>query len=151
LRVDDELSTWVDRYLQGVDNATALKNLSRQDVRVLREAFQQDEIRKVFGVLWNIPQTEILLEILRQLQEGAGESAGISCEGQETQELLLRSVWEYGRARCASQGWRDSEQHRREHSDALPFLPHEIALELVEAWHCVTFTQEAISGRRVAR
>jgi hypothetical protein len=76
---------------------------------------------------------------------------GILPTSARVQESLLRPLWEQAKAGCASRGWRHSDEHRREHENALPFVPYEVALEIKEAWGCVRRTQEAISGRRVAR
>jgi hypothetical protein len=141
----------MDEYLQGVENAPTIKSLSRQDVRVLREAFQQEEIRNSFGRLWKISDAPFLLNLLCRIEAFANGSGDILPTGARVQESLLRPLWEQAKAGCASRGWRHNEQHRREHEDSLPFLPYEVALEIKEAWGCVRRTQEAISGRRVAR
>jgi hypothetical protein len=141
----------MDEYLQGVENAPTIKSLSRQDVRVLREAFQQEEIRNSFGRLWKISDAPFLLNLMCRIEAFSDGSQDILQTRPRVQESLLRPLWEQAKSGCASRGWRHSEQHRREHEDTLPFLPYEVALEIKEAWGCVRRTQEAISGRRVAR
>jgi site-specific DNA-cytosine methylase len=151
LRMDDGLSIRMDEYLQGVGNAPTIKNLSRQDVRVLRDAFQQEEVRNTFGRLWKISDPPLLLNLMCRIEAFANGSGDILQTSAGVQASILRPLWKQAKSGCASRGWRHSEQHRREHEDAMPFLPYEIALEIKEAWDCVRLTQEAISARRVSR
>jgi hypothetical protein len=141
----------MDEYLQGIENAATIKSLSQQDVRVLREAFQQEQIRNSFGRLWKISDPPFLLNLVCRIEAFSNRSGDILPTSAGVQETLLRPLWEQAKSGCASRGWRHNEQHRREHEDVMPFLPYEVALEIKEAWGCVRRTQEAISGRRVAR
>ena len=151
LRVDDELSSWFHLYRQGVDNGTTTKNLQGQELQNLWDHLQSDEVQRTIGRLWEIPPEGVLLPIMCELQARADRQDNIPYSGESLSNGFLRPVWDEGKSRCASQGWGHSDKHKREHADALPLVPYEVALEIKEAWDCVSYLQNAISKDRVKR
>lgn len=157
--VDARISAGLDLALRRVEEiyGTPYQRDNGKGMRTVRKALSSPEIREAFGRLYEIPDTEVLLEAMRGIPErGYKEWADATCD--PLQEKFLRDLWEQRESGCAPHRWEHRKQQSKEHHDVMPHTPHEASLAVAEAWHCVRFSQQAseaegykIKGSRNAR
>lgn len=128
-RVEDEYGTPYQK-----DRGKSMRNM--------REALCAPQVRETFGRLYQIPDTEVLLETMRGIPEHSYEE-WLDATSDPIQEGFLRELWEQREIRRASRGWRHNEQLAEKHQNALPQVPYEASLAIAEAWHRVRFAQQA--------
>jgi site-specific DNA-cytosine methylase len=112
----------------------------------LREYFQQKEIQERLRSGYSIHEPENVLTVLREL-ERRGNDSGIPMPGSEVSKDELRTVRNDSRSRRPSQGREHQEQQPGQYPDALPLLPHEIALatkSLIQQWQNETNTNHRV-------
>jgi site-specific DNA-cytosine methylase len=134
LRVDDGISRRMDEYLYGEGNASSIKNLSKEEVGILREAFEDEGIRNLFAKLWKISDPMFMLTLMLRIEAIFDEQSDMSQMSERVEEFILRPLWEQAKFGTMKRGYINSEEHRREHEETLPFMPYEVALDLKEAF-----------------
>ena len=127
----DGISNNVVRYIENEVYEELYKHYGGEDLPGLRQAFQQEEIRKEVGRLYEIPQPDILLQVLQRTSQAGGYKPGtdeLSPYSKETSERVLRYLRNNRKLASSSFGQKYKEQFRGEFTDALRELSHEIAL-----------------------
>ena len=95
----------------------------------LWEYIQQEKVWEKIGGRNTVLGAEHLFAVLWKLFERAEKQDKLPFESAEVQEAFMRNVWIKRTSGRASQRWEYQEQHAAEHSNSLPHLSHEIALE----------------------
>ena len=127
----DGVSRNVARYINSDVYDAIKKYIRREDLSSLREIFHEKEIRKKIGRLYEIPEPDLLLEILQRTQERRGSKKRqerLSSFSEKTSGRLLQYLRKYGTFTCSPLGQKYKEQFSREFGNSLPVLSHEIAL-----------------------
>lgn len=97
----------------------------------MREAFQKEEIRYKIGRLYEIPEPDILLEVLQRTSEERRyeqREYNISPFSERTSERLLSYLRKHGTFASSPFGQKYQEQFTEQFGDSMPYLSHEIAL-----------------------
>lgn len=125
--IHDELSDWLDQY-RGLDYATTTKTITRQDLSDLWNHLQSETVWRSIRGRYAIQEQNDLFTVLRELERRSDESNDIPFACEEIAWGCLRELWDFGVSGRSPQGWEHREQYRRECSNTLSFLSHEIAL-----------------------
>ena len=127
----DGISNNVVRYINQEVYDAIKEYIRREDLPRVWEAFQEKEIRGKIGRLYEIPEPDILLEILQRTSKDErpeSEQEMLSCFSKETSERILCYLRKHGTFTSSSLGQKYQEQFTREFGDTMCDLSHEIAL-----------------------
>lgn len=127
----DVISENVVRYIKQNVYDAIKKNIRRKNLPGVWEAFQKKKIREQMGRLYEIPESDILLEVLQRTQEEGRPKqgqVGFSSFSERTSERVLRYMRKYRTFASSPLGQKYKEQFTREFGDSMPELSHEIAL-----------------------
>lgn len=127
----DGISNNVVRYIKTEVYDAIKKHIRREDLPCVWENFQKKEIRKQIGRLYEIPEPDLLLEVLQRTSKDERHEQrqiGISQFSEETSERVLRYLRNYGTFASSPLGQKYKEQFFKQFGDFMPELSHEIAL-----------------------
>ena len=127
----DGISNNVVRYIKQEVYDAIKEYIRREDLPCVWKALQKEEIREKIGRLYEIPISNILLEILQRTSETrrpGQEQRSISPFSERTSERVLRHLRKYGTFAGSPFGQKYQKQFREQFNDTLPELSHEIAL-----------------------
>lgn len=127
----DGISTNVVRYIRNEVYEELYKHYGSEDLSGLWQVIQQEKIRFEIGRLYEIPQPDILLQIMqRTSQAGRFEQSKdkLSPWSKETSKRVLRYLRNNPKLASSSLGQKYKEQYKGELTDTLSELSHEIAL-----------------------
>lgn len=127
----DGISNIVPRYINQEVYDAIKEYIRREDLPRVWEAFQEKEIRGKIGRLYEIPEPDILLEILQRASKDERPEPGqemLSCFSKETSERILCYLRKHGTFTSSPLGQKYQEQFTREFGDTMCDLSHEIAL-----------------------
>lgn len=127
----DGISTNVVRYIRNEVYEELYKHYGSEDLSGLWQVIQQEKVRFEIGRLYEIPQPDILLQIMqRTSQAGRFEQSKdkLSPWSKETSKRVLRYLRNNPKLASSSLGQKYKEQYRGELTDTLSELSHEIAL-----------------------
>lgn len=127
----DGISNIVPRYINQEVYDAIKEYIRREDLPRVWEAFQEKEIRGKIGRLYEIPEPDILLEILQCASKDERPEPGqemLSCFSKETSERILCYLRKHGTFTSSPLGQKYQEQFTREFGDTMCDLSHEIAL-----------------------
>lgn len=127
----DGISTNVVRYIRNEVYEELYKHYGSEDLSGLWQVIQQEKIRLEIGRLYEIPQPDILLQIMqRTSQAGRFEQSKVKLSpwSEETSKRVLRYLRNNPKLASSSLGQKYKEQYRGELTDTLSELSHEIAL-----------------------
>ena len=127
----DGISNYVVRYIKQEVYDAIKEKIRREDLSSVREAFQKKEIREQMGRLYEIPEPDLLLEVLQRTSEAGRprkEQRCLSQFSEKTSERVLCYLRKHGTFASSPLGQKYKEQFTRKFGDSLPKLSHEIAL-----------------------
>lgn len=127
----DGISCNVVRYIKQDVYDAIKKYIRREDLPRVWEAFQEEEIRQKIGRLYEIPEPNILLEVLQRTSEERRYEQiedDVSQFSERTSEKVLRYLRKYGTFASSPFGQKYKEQFSEQFGDSMPILSHEIAL-----------------------
>ena len=127
----DGISNNVVRYIKQEVYDAIKEYIRREDLPCVWKAFQKEEIREKIRRLYEIPNPDILLEILQctsETRRPGQDQRGISPFSERTSERVLRHLRKYGTFAGSPFGQKYQKQFREQFNDTLPELSHEIAL-----------------------
>lgn len=127
----DGISNNVVRYIKTEVYDAIKKHIRREDLPCVWENFQKKEIRKQIGRLYEIPEPDLLLEVLQRTSKDERHEQrqiGISQFSEETSERVLRYLRNYGTFASSPLGQKYKGQFFKQFGDFMPELSHEIAL-----------------------
>ena len=143
----DGLPTWLDGVIRGNGglNGTESETVTRQDVCDLYAAFQSEDFRAAFGRCYKVRNTEVLLEVLRQLSEDTETTErNFQLDGTSFTEDYVRQMQQQAATRRPSSEWERNRQSAAKYTDAMPQLSRSSTLEIAKAWYCVRLVQQSI-------
>ena len=135
----DGISNNVVRYIKQEVYDAIKEHIRGEDLSCVWKAFQEKEIREKIGRLYEIPRSDILLEVLQRTSEAGRPEPGqrsLSPFSESTSERVLCYLRKHGTFAGSPLGQKYQEQFRKQFNDTLPKLSHEIALatkKIVEA------------------
>lgn len=127
----DGISNNVVRYIMQEVYDAIKEYIRREDLPRVWEAFQKEKIRKQIGRLYEIPEPDLLLEILQctsETERPGQRQNGLSPFGEKTSERVLRYLRKHGTFASSPLGQKYKEQFSKQFGNSLPNLSHEIAL-----------------------
>lgn len=127
----DGISNNVVRYIKQEVYDAIKEHIRREDLPRMWKAFQKKEVREKIGRLYEIPEPDLLLEILqRTSEEGRSpkEQGGLSSFSERTSERVLRYLRKHRTFASSPLGQKYKEQFSIQFENSLPELSHEIAL-----------------------
>ena len=127
----DGISNNVVRYIKQEVYDAIKEHIRREDLPRMWKAFQKKEVREKIGRLYEIPEPDLLLEILqRTSEEGRSpkEQGCLSSFSERTSERVLRYLRKHRTFASSPLGQKYKEQFSIQFENSLPELSHEIAL-----------------------
>lgn len=127
----DGISNNVVRYIMKEVYDAIKEYIRREDLPCVWEAFQKEKIREQIGRLYEIPEPDLLLEILQRTSETerpGQRQNGLSPFGEKTSARVLRYLRKHGTFASSPLGQKYKEQFSKQFGNSLPNLSHEIAL-----------------------
>ena len=127
----DGISNNVVRYIKKEVYDAIKEYIRREDLSCVRKAFQKKKIREQIGRLYEIPEPNILLEVLQRTSKTGRleqNQNSLSSFSERTSERVLCYLRKYGTFAGSPFGQKYQEQFREQFNDTLPELSHEIAL-----------------------
>ena len=127
----DGISNNVVRYIKQEVYDAIKEHIRREDLPRVWKAFQKKEVREKIGRLYEIPEPDLLLEILqRTSEEGRSpkEQGCLSSFSERTSERVLRYLRKHRTFASSPLGQKYKEQFSIQFENSLPELSHEIAL-----------------------
>ena len=127
----DGISNNVVRYIKQEVYDAIKEHIRREDLPRMWKAFQKKEVLEKIGRLYEIPEPDLLLEILqRTSEEGRSpkEQGCLSSFSERTSERVLRYLRKHRTFASSPLGQKYKEQFSIQFENSLPELSHEIAL-----------------------
>ena len=119
------------RYIKQEVYDAIKENIRREDLPRLWETLSKKEIREKMGRLYEIPEPDILLEVLQRTSKEERPEQGknrLSSFSERTSERVLRYLRKHGTFAGSPLGQKYKEQFTKQFGNSLPKLSHEIAL-----------------------
>lgn len=104
-----------------------------QDLQEVWEAFQSEEVREEIGRLYKIYEPRVLLQTVQLCSSSNTDEKGVSAFSEKASEGILRKMRKYGKLANTPQGRELEKQFKKQFTNTLPYLSHEIALVTMEA------------------
>jgi site-specific DNA-cytosine methylase len=137
LRVDDGISSWVDRFINEIitkENYAIIKNRAK-DLQILWKAIQEKQIQERVGGILKISEKGLLLSFLCCLQKKSIKKS-FEMESEKINSINeLRNLWNNAGFRRSSQGRKLYEQQARELIGIMPKLPYDLAQSISQTWY----------------
>ena len=127
----DGISNNVVRYIKQEVYDAIKEHIRREDLPRMWKAFQKKEVREKIGRLYEIPEPDLLLEILQRTSEEGRptkEQGCLSSFSERTSERVLRYLRKHRTFANSPLGQKYKEQFSIQFENSLPELSHEIAL-----------------------
>lgn len=146
--MDARLSSWLD-FITEIEgekiDANDTTRITRQNMLEVWRAIQSDTVWQSFRRCFEVQESEILFETLRQFsREPKVLEQRNQGEGESFEKEIVRRMWEQEQATRPSRKREFIRQHTREHQDALRNLPQEASLATLEAWHILQLIRQAL-------
>ena len=151
--MDAKFSDWLDRCFNDVIYLRKYENInksSRQSLSSLQKEIQSPEIWGKIGRYVPLFEQEDLLSIMRKLQEETDRQDNLPFKGEEISETNLRVLWDTVWTSLPSHRRTNQKQLARELENSMPFLPHEVALEIAEIWSRLSFAYSSMNAPETA-
>ena len=127
----DGISNNVVRYIKTEVYDAIKEYIRREDLPRVWEAFQKKKVREQIGGLFEIPEPNLLLEVLQRTSENRRyeqEQNGLSQFSEETSGRVLCYLRKYGTFASSPFGQKYKEQFAQQFGNIMPELSYEIAL-----------------------
>ncbi|WP_262706734.1 hypothetical protein [Odoribacter splanchnicus] len=119
------------RYIKTEVYDAIKEYIRREDLPRVWEAFQKKKVREQIGGLFEIPEPNLLLEVLQRTSENRRyeqEQNGLSQFSEETSGRVLCYLRKYGTFASSPFGQKYKEQFAQQFGNIMPELSYEIAL-----------------------
>lgn len=138
-----QLVRYISKELQYEISNTSKENRIENLPEVWKKV-QQEEIWQKIRRLYSLESKKILLETMQLYSTNSNRQVKLSPFSEKVSQKPLRILQKHGEFRCTPQGRKLEKQRKKEYSDSLSFLPHEVALAArrytramaeFETWH----------------
>lgn len=132
----------VKKLYENISNTSKENRI--KNLQEVRERISTPEIWEKIRRLYSLESKAVLLQTMQLYSEAYGGQVELSPFSEDFSKPLLQHLSKYGEFRYSPQGQRLEKQRNLEFGDALPFLPHEVALAAgrfeaaiakFETWH----------------